>query len=54
MEQILSLNRETQNARKNGQISLFSNQTKIETPSLKLPEIEPADKKKFLVGKKNC
>jgi len=31
-----------------------SNQTKIETPSLKLPEIEPADKKKFLVGKKNC
>ena len=52
MEQILSLNRETQNARKNGQISLFSNQTKIETPSLKLPEIEPADKKEILSWEK--
>jgi len=52
MDQILSLTRETHNARKNGQVSLFSDQMNIETPSLRLLEVEPADKKKFLVGKR--
>ncbi len=51
-ERILSLTREIQKAKKDGQISLFSDQTKIETPSLKLPEIEPADKKDILSWEK--
>jgi len=51
-ERILSLTREIQKAKKNGQISLFSDQIKIETPLLKLPEIEPADKKEVLSWEK--
>ena len=52
MDQILSLTRETHNARKNGQVSLFSDQMNIETPSLRLLEVEPADKKEILSWEK--
>lgn len=47
LEQMLSLARETQRAKQNGQVSLFDDQPAISSPSLKLPVIAPA-------GKKDC
>ena len=52
MEQILSLARETQKAKQNGQASLFGSQTNVAIPSLKLPDVEPADKKEQLSWEK--
>ncbi|MFH1461305.1 MAG: DNA polymerase III subunit alpha [Patescibacteria group bacterium] len=52
MDQMLNLARETQRARQNGQTSLFEGQTQINTPSLKLPQVEAATKKECLSWEK--
>jgi len=48
VEQMLNLARETQRAKQNGQASLFSGQSNITMPSIKLSEVEPAGKKERL------
>jgi DNA polymerase-3 subunit alpha len=52
LEQILNLARETQRAKQNGQISLFSGQSEISVSSFKLPEVTPASKKECLSWEK--
>jgi len=52
MDQMLNLAREIQKAKQNGQASLFGGQTNVAIPSLKLPEVEPADKKERLSWEK--
>jgi DNA polymerase-3 subunit alpha len=52
LEQMLSLARETQRAKQNGQISLFGGQSEISIPSFKLPEVVPASKKECLSWEK--
>ncbi len=52
MEQILSLSRESQRAKDNGQTSLFAGQPNIKISSFKLPDVVPADKKERLSWEK--
>jgi DNA polymerase-3 subunit alpha len=52
LEQMLSLARETQKAKQNGQISLFGAQSKVTVPSLKLPQIAPATQNERLAWEK--
>ncbi len=47
MDQMLALARETQRAKQNGQVSLFSGQESA-TPSLVLPQVTPASKRDYL------
>ena len=48
LEQILSIARETQKAKQNGQISLFGSESLVATPSFSLPEVVSANKKERL------
>jgi DNA polymerase-3 subunit alpha len=52
MEQMLSLAREIQKAKQNGQTSLFDGQTKATIPFFKLPEVAPVNKKECLSWEK--
>jgi len=52
VEQILNLARETQKAKQNGQVSLFSGQSNVSIPSLKLAKVAPATKKECLSWEK--
>ena len=52
LEQMLSIARETQKARQNGQISLFGGETAITTPSFHLPEVAAAEKRECLSWEK--
>ncbi len=48
LEQMLALARETQKAKRNGQVSLFSGQSEAMAPSITLPQVAPASKKECL------
>jgi len=48
LEMMLSLSRESQKNKENGQISLFDDQPDISAPAFKLPPTIPAEKKKLL------
>ncbi len=52
MDQMLNLARETQKAKRDGQASLFGGQSDVAIPELKLPDVEPADKKERLSWEK--
>jgi len=52
VEQILNLAKETQKAKQNGQVSLFSGQSNISSPCLRLAEANPATKKEYLSWEK--
>ncbi len=52
MEQMLTLAREIQRAKQNGQISLFGGETKVSIPSFTLPQASPASKKECLSWEK--
>ena len=54
VEQMLTLSRESQKAKQNGQISLFGNNSpvQIKSPSFKLTETTPATKKEYLSWEK--
>jgi len=52
LEQMLTLAKETQRARQNGQASLFGGESKISIPSFKLPEVESVSKKDRLSWEK--
>jgi len=52
LEQMLNLARETQKAKQNGQVSLFTDQTKITLPSLKMTTAMAASKKECLSWEK--
>jgi len=52
LEQMLSLARETQRAKQNGQVSLFAGQAAESLPSLKLTQALPANKKDYLSWEK--
>ena len=52
LEQMLNLARETQRAKQNGQISLFSGQSKAAIPSFSLAEAVPASKNQCLSWEK--
>ena len=52
LEQILSISREIQKAKKDGQISLFGNESPISTPTFKLSETIATNKKECLSWEK--
>jgi len=52
LDQMLNLARESQKARRNGQISLFGGQSGVNTPSFTLPQISPASRKECLEWEK--
>ena len=52
LEQMLNLARETQKAKQNGQVSLFTDQTKTTLPSLKMTTAAAASKKECLSWEK--
>ena len=52
LEQMLSIARETQKAKQNGQRSLFGSQSSVATPSFRLPEVVSADKRERLSWEK--
>ena len=49
---MLSIARETQKAKQNGQRSLFGSQSSVATPSFRLPEVVSADKRERLSWEK--